>query len=148
VNWFGDLHTVTAKPEFSPEDIALLNKLADKIVKRRMTIPAVMFFESIKPMNFVGAQAMIFIQPFVTALFTIPEYNRIREMLERRETLYKFVDILEHQEDEYLLVEKKELHDARKKKEAERVARGLPALPWWRRMFKRKPVSPQEPNDQ
>ncbi len=140
MNWFGNYQTTdTGKPEFTQADIELLNRLAKKIVSRRMTIPAVMFFESIKPLNFVGAQAMIFIQPFVTVLFTIPEYERVRVLLERRETLYKFVEILEQQEDEFLVLEKLENEAQRQRTAADRIARGKPELPWWRRIFHRDP---------
>ncbi|MDK9700242.1 MAG: hypothetical protein OEM52_08870 [bacterium] len=130
MNLFSQLKTTAkAPPEFTPEELALLTKLADKIVKRRMTVPAVMFFESVKPMNFVGAQAMIFLQPFVTAFFTLPEYDRLREMLERRETLYRFVDLLEQREDEFLLQEKQAKAEAK----AKQIAEGK--QPWWKRIL-------------
>lgn len=119
--------------EFTPEDLALLEKLADKIVKRRMTVPAVIFFESVKPMNFVGAQVMVFLQPFVTALFTLPEYDRLREMLERRETLYLFVQILERKEDDYLRKEKEEKEKRKLEKKQILSQKKKKWWNWWKK---------------
>lgn len=126
---FDSFRTTSQNPqEYSVEDIALLEKVADKIIRRRMTVPAVMFFESVKPMNFVGAQVMIFLQPFVTAFFTLPEYDRLRELLERRETLYRFVEILEKKEDEFLLLEK----EKKQKEKAEKSAnKNIKNKSWW-----------------
>ncbi|MCX7835835.1 MAG: hypothetical protein N2450_07180 [bacterium] len=116
--------------DFTPEDLALLEKLADKIVKRRMSVPAIMFFESVKPMNFVGAQVMIFLQPFVTAFFTLPEYDRLRELLERRETLYKFVEILEKKEDDFLSIEKEMKKQRKLEKEKQKSKKS--SKKWWK----------------
>ena len=42
------------------EDKAFLIKLAEEVKARRMTTPAIFFLEMMRPLNFVGSQAMIF----------------------------------------------------------------------------------------
>ena len=52
----------------SPERQAeLLKMIANQIVKRKLTTPAIMFFESVKPLSFIGSQGMVFLQPIVQA---------------------------------------------------------------------------------
>jgi hypothetical protein len=67
------------------EDRALLDKLADGIARRRLTTAALFFLESMKPLGFLGSQAMRFLQPIVQILWTSPEtYERVARILERR----------------------------------------------------------------
>jgi hypothetical protein len=82
----------------SAEQIALFERLADRVVRRRLTVPAVLFLESVRPLNYIGSQAMVFFSPFVHALFDTRQYELIREALERRETLGYLCDVLEAQE--------------------------------------------------
>lgn len=84
------------------EQLELFAKLADLIVRRRLTVPTVLFLESVRPLNYVATQAMIFFSPFVHALFDIRQYDLIRQALDRRETLGYLCDLLEAQEEELL----------------------------------------------
>ena len=83
----------------SPEQIELFERLATAVANRRLTVPAVLFLESVRPLNFVGSQAMLFFQPFVHALFEIRQYELIREALEHRETLGWLCELLEAKEE-------------------------------------------------
>jgi len=77
-------------------DLDLLNKLADKIVARGMAMPATLFLQSVQPLNGVGSQAMVFLRPFLTGLFfNTDQYDRLTEILERREGLGALVDAIE-----------------------------------------------------
>lgn len=71
----------------TPEDEALLDRLAARVVAMRMTVPAILFLESSKPLSFLGSQAMYFFEPMVRAFFSVPEYERFAALLERRETM-------------------------------------------------------------
>jgi hypothetical protein len=71
----------------TPEDEAILDRLAVRVVAMRMTVPAILFLESMKPLSFVGSQAMYFFEPMVRAFFSVPEYERFALLLERRETM-------------------------------------------------------------
>lgn len=65
-------------------DYALTEKLADYVVKRKMSTPAIMFLESVRPLNFLGNQAMVFFKPILTHFFSKDEYDKISVILERR----------------------------------------------------------------
>lgn len=79
----------------SEADRALLEKLADKIVSRRMTMPAMLFLRSVQPLNLIGSQAMVFLRPFLTPLFNQADYDRAAAIMERREGLAALVDAIE-----------------------------------------------------
>jgi hypothetical protein len=67
------------------EDIELLDRVAEVIVRRQMTLPAVVFLRSFAPMNYIGSQALQFLKPFLTLLFSEKEYTRFAEILEHRD---------------------------------------------------------------
>jgi hypothetical protein len=82
-----------------PEDQALLDRLAAWIVARRLETPAVLFLESVRPMSFVGAQAMFFLEPFARAVFNATDYERLARLLERRSSLELLVRTIENAAD-------------------------------------------------
>lgn len=69
------------------EENAVLEKLAKKVVDRGMTVPAILFLESVKPLNYIGSQAMVFFEPVVQSVFNFKDYDTMRIALEKRETL-------------------------------------------------------------
>ena len=76
-------------------DRKLLARLAMAIVLRRMTGPAILFLESLRPLNYIGSQAMTFLRPFLTPLFNRADYKRLAAVLERREGLRNLVEAIE-----------------------------------------------------
>lgn len=81
------------------EDQALFDRLARWLVERRMETPAVLFLESVRPLSFVGAQAMHFLQPLASVLYTGPDYARLARLLEERENLSILLDTIEAEAD-------------------------------------------------
>ena len=79
----------------SDEDLALLDKLAGKIVQRRMVMPATLFLQSVRPLNAIGSQAMIFLRPFLTPLFKQADYDRVAAVMERREGIGALLDAID-----------------------------------------------------
>jgi ASC-1-like (ASCH) protein len=86
----------TAIPPFSDDERALLDKVAKKVVEWKMAIPAIMTLESVKPLNFISAQAMIFFEPMVQTLLNLKDYDMFRSMLERRESIEALLLRIEH----------------------------------------------------
>jgi len=88
----------------SPEDIPeqrrkeLILRLADGIVKRGLTAPAIFFLESVKPLNFLGSQAMIFFEPIVKTIFPFQAYTEFAVLLEDRQTLEHLICEIERLE--------------------------------------------------
>jgi hypothetical protein len=79
----------------SVEDVTLLERVADAIVQRNMAAPAVMFLESMGPMNFLGSQALHFLTPFLDVVVPQRDVQRIALLLERRDTLSRLTAIIE-----------------------------------------------------
>jgi len=76
-------------------DRELLRQLAMAIARRRMITPAVLFLESLRPLSYMGSQAMIFLKPFLTPFFNTERYERLAEILERREGVEALVQAIE-----------------------------------------------------
>jgi len=85
---------MTEEP-LSDEDQALLDRLAAWVSTRRLETPAVLFLESVRPMSFVGSQAMFFLEPFARAVFNASDYERLARLLERRSNLELLVRAIE-----------------------------------------------------
>ena len=75
------------KAALPDEENAVLDKLAHKVVDKGWTVPAILFLESVKPLNYISSQAMVFFEPMVQTVFNFRDYDTLRTALERRETL-------------------------------------------------------------
>jgi hypothetical protein len=89
---------------YSEEDIpaerkqALLAKLAQEIVDRRLAVPAIMLLETVKPLSFLGSQALIFIEPIVQSIFSFKNYREVTLMLEKRENVELLLQEIEQRD--------------------------------------------------
>jgi len=91
-------HAFSATPDaevFTTEDLALLERVADAVVKRGMTAPATVFLESLGPMNFLGSQALHFLTPIVEWAINPKEVEQVARLLERRDTISRLIAIIE-----------------------------------------------------
>lgn len=91
-------HAFAVQPENQPlaiEDVQLLERIAEVVVKRGMAAPATMFLESIGPMNFLGSQALHFVTPIIDCAFNVKEVEQVARLLERRDTVSRLIAIIE-----------------------------------------------------
>lgn len=93
---FGRSNESEPQPELSEHESELLDKLARKVVHWKMAVPAIVALESVKPLNYIGSQAMVFFEPMVQALFNFKDYDTFRTMMERRETIELLLQRIEH----------------------------------------------------
>lgn len=94
----GFAHAFSTKAEaeaFTLEDLELLERIADAVVKRGMAAPATVFLESLGPMNFLGSQALHFIAPIVEWAFNAREIEQVARLLERRDTISRLIALIE-----------------------------------------------------
>lgn len=119
----GEPNPTSFEDELTEKQLKLLNKLADKVVRLRMTTPAILFLESVRPLNFVGSQVMVFFAPLVRGFFELPEWEELRLILERRESISYFLDLVEKREGDYLIEEKKRKEERKAARKAAREAR-------------------------
>ena len=105
----------------TPDDEALLDRLAARVVELHMEVPAILALESVRPLGFLASQAMVFFEPTARALFRLPDYRRLAALIERRETAEGLAAKIEARADE--------ARRARRAAGAERRARSLASKP-------------------
>jgi len=82
-------------PPLSPEDEALLDRLAVRVVELRMEVPAILTLETSKPVTVIASQALIFFEPMIQALFRFTDYRRFTALIERRDALESLIARIE-----------------------------------------------------
>ncbi len=98
-----------AIPEKSEEEVKLeeqelmelIEKVAQRVVNWRMSIPAIVVLESGKPLSFVASQVLVFFEPIVQSIFTIKDYEKFVSLLEDREKVELLIQRIEELEDEF-----------------------------------------------
>jgi hypothetical protein len=91
---------MASDPPLDAEDLALLERLAARIVELRLETPAILTLESTRPLSLVAGQAMLFFEPFVQAVFRFSEYRRVAQLVERRDALETLTRLIETRADE------------------------------------------------
>jgi len=81
--------------EPSPEDRAMLERLAAEVARRRMTGPALAFLEMSRPLNAIGAAAIHFFTPLASMLANPDAAKRFAEFLEKRGSIDVLCELLE-----------------------------------------------------
>ena|SRR5436190_21289705 len=91
------------KPESLEPDAAqaaIIDRLCSEIAKRRLTTPALMLLEMSRPLNFVGAQAMHFFTPLVSAVTDTSGFEQFAMFLEKPGSIEFLCKRIEHYQDE------------------------------------------------
>ncbi len=81
--------TLTSKQEI------ILDKLARKVARWQMGVPAIMFLETIKPLSFIGSQVLVFLDPLVKSIFNLSEYNEYIKLMEDRKNVELLIGKIE-----------------------------------------------------
>jgi hypothetical protein len=114
----------------TPRQRELIDRLARRVVDMRMTTPAILFLESVRPLNYIGSQVMVFFAPVVRGFFGLLEWDELRVVLERRESIGYFLDLIEAKESVVIAEEDRLKAERKAAKAAERLASGKKRR-WW-----------------
>src|SRR6185436_10258839 len=90
---------MTATQTFSAAEQALMADAARRVVAARMAVPAMMFLETLAPMNLVTASMLHALQPLLGIALPADKLAAIATLLERRESipaLVSAIDAAEH----------------------------------------------------
>jgi hypothetical protein len=87
--------------DLTPLQEELLNKFALFIVKKGLTPVAIFMLETHKPLSFLGNQLLVFFQPVAESFLPPKEYRAVMELLEDRNNVETFIQIIENTEKEY-----------------------------------------------
>ena len=91
---FGTEDLSGAEPIPADEE-RVLNKLAERVVRWKMSVPAIIFLESVKPLNYIGSQTLVFFEPMVQSLFNFKDYDTFRRAMERRDNVERLLQKIE-----------------------------------------------------
>jgi len=100
--------------EPTPADIELLQKIAEAIVLRRMTVPAILFLESSRPLSFLGSQFLYFLEPIVRTFIKGDQYRRVAVLMEDRGNVERLLLAIESQESVAQEIEKQQKKNKKK----------------------------------
>jgi hypothetical protein len=84
-----------ADAEFSSEEKALLERIAQLFVRRGMAAPALLFLESLGPLNFLGGQIVHGLKPFLDMACDPAEIGRLAVILERRASVDRLITLIQ-----------------------------------------------------
>ena len=85
-HWFQHAFAIDPPGTAEPTDRqrVIVDRLCQEIIRRRLTTPALMALEMSQPLNFVAAQSMHFLSPFLSAITDAQGCRSFAEFLERR----------------------------------------------------------------
>ncbi len=90
-----ELETGPEQAGLSDEERRLARRFAEEVVDRRLTAAAVFFLEGMRPMNFILSQGMLFFSPLVNIVFDGATFDKIQEMLDKREAIPYIIELIE-----------------------------------------------------
>lgn len=84
--------------EPSVDERAVLERLVDEVVRRRLAAPALAFLEMSRPLNVVGAAVIHFFTPIAAVLTSPVQLRRFADFLERRGSIDYLCRMIERSE--------------------------------------------------
>lgn len=86
VKWLKHAFAIDSPDQIKPNETqrALVEKLCAEVVRRRLTTPALLMLEMSRPLNYISAQFLHFLQPIATAIADTNKYQNLTLFLEQR----------------------------------------------------------------
>ena len=86
------------EPSLSEQEWILLEKISKAVVRRHMAEPLIFCLESLGPMNFLGSQALYFLEPFLGMVCSTREWETLAVVLEKRGGLGQLIRMIEKEQ--------------------------------------------------
>lgn len=86
---------MTSTGPFSDEERGLLEGVAARIVHARLAVPAMMFLETVSPMNYVTSAMLTMASPVWRTAIPTSRIDDVARLLERRDALPAFLDMID-----------------------------------------------------
>ena len=90
----------SSAPPLAAEDVALLERVAARVVELHLEVPAILALETGRPLSLLASQSLIFFEPVVTALFRLDGYRRFAALVERRDAIERLTALIEARADD------------------------------------------------
>jgi hypothetical protein len=88
------------EPLSEEQKAQLIDALAQQVVKRGLSVPAILFLELHKPFAFIGSQAGIVFSPFLAPFFGFDRVDDYTQLLSERENWERLVERIEELTEE------------------------------------------------
>ena len=72
-----------------------LRRLADEIVRRRLSTPAVFMLETARPLNYLGAHVLMFFKPIISIVFPARDCEGVARLLEKRGAIPALIEMIQ-----------------------------------------------------
>ena len=84
--WFTHAFALDPADVVPPNDVqrAVVDRLAQEVVRRHLTTPALLALEACTPLNFVSAQALYYFQPLISTFGDVRAYDEFARFIEQR----------------------------------------------------------------
>jgi hypothetical protein len=131
----------------TPEEQELMDRVARLVVRRGLTVPAIMFFETVKPLNWLGSQGMIVAEPFVWAINPLlhamfglkhEDYLKFQRAMEKRHNMENLILTIERFDAEHKIKEDEIRRQLKTKKKELRATRKAKRQKFFRKLFGRE----------
>jgi hypothetical protein len=73
----------------------LIEQLAQRIGRWRLTLPAILFLEVIRPLSFLASQGLLLCQPLVEFIYREPQVTEYAGLMADRANVDRLVALLE-----------------------------------------------------
>ena len=83
----------------TPDDRALLERVATRVVELHMEVPAILALETGRPLSVLAGQTMHFFEPLATTLLPIVDYRRLARLVEQRNAIEELIHAIESRAD-------------------------------------------------
>ena len=97
-----------ASPVSRQDHTELIEDIADKVVRRRMTAPAVVFLESVRPISRLAGQALLCASPLLSLFVTAGRIDTVCDLLEDRRNIERLLEAIERREHESPAIRKQQ----------------------------------------
>ena len=87
--------------ELQEDELELFDRIAVEIAKRQMTVPALMLLEGFKPLNWIGSQIMLLLEPMTVYMLNIKELQVLRRAFQKRDSMEVFAKKIEEADNKF-----------------------------------------------
>jgi hypothetical protein len=81
--------------------LEIMEKTATFFAVRRMGAPAILLFESIRPLHFIGSQIMYFVSPFANVLFQGKEFEEFAAIMQEEENVRYLIQRIDELDEQF-----------------------------------------------
>lgn len=86
--------------ELSTRERGWLDSIAQRVVQRGLTTPALMILGTVRPLNFVGSQVLVFFRPIIALAVPPERCDEAARLLEKRGSIEALMRLIEDYESQ------------------------------------------------